>query len=305
MEERKLIRAFANGEIALSRDAVDEASKPQARAGSRRPKTAPGVLLQFLENREETKQALSALQREHAQFEGAEPARKLDPSLIAGTAFGCRMADSFFDATYQTLKESIASTGGNVQHIKVRPISPRLENAALKQEVSYEIVFGHRRHRACQELRLPVAAVISHLDDKGLFLELDASNRGADSLSAYERSLGLLHALNVRLFPTPRSMAHALGLDETEVNSLLALATLPWDVLCAFPSLRFILPAWGGPLQAACLHEPQRVVTAATRLRESRVSQPTRDPAVAFAADRTESHRVFHALISTMKEGEV
>ena len=80
------------------------------------------------------------------------------------------------------LKSEMESAGGNVQAIKVRPI-PGTE----PQE--YEIVFGHRRHRACLDLGLEVLATIESIDDKELFKEMDRENRQRADLRPYEQGL--------------------------------------------------------------------------------------------------------------------
>ncbi|MBK7616962.1 MAG: ParB N-terminal domain-containing protein [Burkholderiales bacterium] len=68
----------------------------------------------------------------------------LDPTLVASSKWANRAPESYSGLPYESLKRDIEECGGNVQPIKVRGTADR-----------YEIVFGHRRHRACLELGIP------------------------------------------------------------------------------------------------------------------------------------------------------
>ncbi|MFD2274834.1 ParB N-terminal domain-containing protein [Undibacterium arcticum] len=81
-----------------------------------------------------------------------------------------RISDSFTSADFLALKEEITQAGGNVQPIKVRPLVGVADR--------YEIVFGHRRHRACLEAGLPVLCLIEAVSDQELFKEMDREKQG-------------------------------------------------------------------------------------------------------------------------------
>ncbi|MBI3229410.1 MAG: ParB N-terminal domain-containing protein, partial [Burkholderiales bacterium] len=112
-----------------------------------KPKTAPGTMLQFIGQQSETVKELEILRDQVKSFEGARPAKQLDPKLVKPSRWANRHAASFENAKFKSLMAEIESAGGNIQPIKVRPIGGTTE--------SYEIVFGHRRHQACLQLGLP------------------------------------------------------------------------------------------------------------------------------------------------------
>jgi hypothetical protein len=82
------------------------------------------------------------LSNEVSSWAGAAPAKKLNPALVIPSKWANRHSDSFNSPEFAELKADIQSAGGNVQAIKVRPISGT-------EPQTYEVVFGHRRHRAC------------------------------------------------------------------------------------------------------------------------------------------------------------
>jgi ParB family chromosome partitioning protein len=93
-----------------------------------------------------------------------------------------------------------------LQAIKVRPLKPG-------GEFKYEVVFGHRRHRACLELGLPVLAVVDNLGGVELFVQMDRENRSRKNLSAWEQGMMYLRALENGLFPSNRQLAEKVGVD--------------------------------------------------------------------------------------------
>jgi ParB family transcriptional regulator, chromosome partitioning protein len=113
-----------------------------------------------------------------------------------------------------------------VQAILVRPI----------EEGNYEIVFGHRRHRACLELGIPVLAAIytKPLLDLDLFAMMDRENRERDDLSPYEQGTMYRRALDGNLFPSQRRLAEALGVSHTWVGKTIVVADLPGAIVECF-----------------------------------------------------------------------
>ena len=62
-----------------------------------------------------------------AAFEGALPARRLDPRLVRASVWANRHEDALTGADFEQLKTDIEAAGGNVQPIKVRPLAPAAE----------------------------------------------------------------------------------------------------------------------------------------------------------------------------------
>jgi ParB family chromosome partitioning protein len=106
------------------------------------------------------------------------------------------------------------------------------------QPGKYEIVFGHRRHRACSELGIPVLATVdtSAVSDHDLFSAMDRENRERADLSPFEQGTMYRRALDEKLYPSNRRLAEALGVSHTWVANVLLVADLPAPVVECFRS---------------------------------------------------------------------
>ena len=173
---------------------------------------------------------LATLREKLRQYDGALPTRKMDPKTIRPSRWANRHETSFSTAEFAGLKADIEHAGGNVQPILVRP---------LKDEPGqFELVFGHRRHRASLELGIPVLASIwvDELGDAALFAAMDRENRERADLSPYEQGVMYQRALEEQLFPTQRQLAEGLGVSHTWVRKALLVAQLPPTVVECFRS---------------------------------------------------------------------
>ena len=138
--------------------------------GLSKPKTGPGSLVAYLQQESEVVHENEALKAELSSWSDAMPTREIDPALITASEYANRHEDSFASAEFNDLKAEIAAAGGNVQPIKVRPVPG-------SDPQRFEVIFGHRRHRACRELGIPVLAVVESITDAALFVEMDRENR--------------------------------------------------------------------------------------------------------------------------------
>jgi ParB family chromosome partitioning protein len=249
-------------------------------AGEARPKTAPGALMAHTNDqrsallqenerlRAEAEKAaeLRALADSQAaelrQWDGAEATRRLDPKVIRASQWANRSEKSFETADFAELKAEIANAGGNVQPIKVRPIQP------ADGPFAFELVFGHRRHRACLELGLPVLAVIESLGEQELFVEMDRENRARKALSPWEQGKMYQRALDEGLFPSNRKLAEQVGADLAQVGKAIALASLPAGVVDAFASPLDLQFRWSKLLNDAFRADPEGILERATKAKE-------------------------------------
>lgn len=267
-----------------------------------RPKTAPGAMMAFAndarselmrenddlrtraaaadELRGKLDDALTDLQ----QWDGAKAARLIDARQIIASRFANRHELGFSSPEFAQLKAEIESAGGNVQPIKVR--STGAGGAGLPM---YELVFGHRRHRACLELGLPVLAVIDNLEDRALFVEMERENRSRKDLSAWEQGTMYRRALQLGLFPSNRKLAEAVGVDLSALGKALALAELPEAVVAAFASPLDLQFRWSKALHDALAADPAGINRRAA----------------AFAAQRGSwtARQVFDALVAAPAVG--
>ena len=209
-------------------------SQPQAKfppvAIGAAPRTGPGQMLQFRSQMLAVEGELGKLRDRLKEHDGAVPTRKLDPQTIVPSRWANRHPDSFSTAEFARLKQDIELAGGNVQPISVRLLTD--------QPGRYEIVFGHRRHRACSELGIAVLATIdtSAVSDHDLFSAMDRENRERADLSPYEQGTMYRRALDEKLYPSNRRLAEALGVSHTWVANVLQVADLPAPVVECFRS---------------------------------------------------------------------
>lgn len=245
---------------------------------SYKPKTAPGAMMAFaadarselVRENERLKAAadeasilkgkVSELAADLAQWDGAWATRQVDPKQIRRSKWANRHEHSFSDPDFLALKDEILSAGGNIQPIKIRLVGAD-EGGDL-----YEIVFGHRRHQACLDLKLPVLATIENVSDQGLFVEMDRENRSRKNLSPWEQGMMYLKALDDGLFPSQRKLAEAVGIDLSALGKALNLARLPSMVIQAFPSPLDIQYRWAKPLTDALAQDGNDVLAKAESL---------------------------------------
>lgn len=226
-----------------------------------RPRTAMGAISASIavgrgveaENRE--------LRAKLERFEDATIVEFLDPGLIKPSRYANRHELSFGGTEFEGLKAEIQAAGRNVQPIKVRRVG---QGAEGRDE--YEIAFGHRRHRACLELGLPVAAIVETLSDAQLFTEMERENRERQDLSPWEQGVMYRRAIDDGLFPSLRRLATSIGAQVGNVSTAVQLASLPAEVVDAFPSPLSLQFRWGAALKAAIDKNPEGVLAQAREL---------------------------------------
>lgn len=227
-------------------------SKPSAQGS----KTAIGMHADALFRDERVAEENSQLKAKLDSFEGASPTRKLDPKLIVASRWANRHELSFHTNEFISLKSEIESSGGNIQPIKVRPIA----------DGKFEIIYGHRRHRACLELGVPVLATINDVNDVELFCDMDRENRERQSLRPYETGVMYARALDEGLFPSARKLADAASIDLSQLGKALALARLPKEIIEAFASPLELQYRWVSDLNAALQKDPDLILSRARAL---------------------------------------
>ena len=247
-------------------------------ADTSKAKTAPGSMLQFMTAQSAAVKEAENLRERLAGFEGALPTRRLTPTAVRASAWANRHDDSYQDADFLALKADIAEAGGNVQPIKVRPLAAQGRagqggTAGVGPSnppvdgLLYEIVFGHRRHRACLDLGLPVLALVEDLGEQQLFVEMERENRARKDLSAWEQGAMYARALDQGLYPSNRQLAQAIGRDLGDIGKALSLARLPLAVVRAFASPLDLQYRWAKPLADAQQRDPDGLVARAKTLK--------------------------------------
>lgn len=294
---RKIDFGIPTGDIQIG-----SVSDSQDLATQLKPKTAPGAMMQIakelrIERLKETEDlkiqaaTVTLLQnkldgaiQDLMQWEGAKATKLIDPNLISPSEWANRHNSSFQTQDFKELVEEIASSGGNVQPIKVRPTSKI-------DPQHFEIVYGHRRHQACLELGLPVLALIDAIDDKSLFIEMDRENRQRKDLRPYEQGMMYRRALERGLYPSLRALCEATGANQGNGALALRLAKMPDVILDAFPSKLDIQFRWILPLLKAHEDDPNEISLRAQNITLAKNTTP-----VITSAD------VFMELIRVLKD---
>lgn len=225
-------------------------------------KTAIGMHAEALFRDEKVTAENIELKQKLAEFDGSKATRKLDPKLIKSSKWANRNELSYLSSDFKDLKKEIETAGGNIQPIKVRP--------SKASNGEYELVFGHRRHRACLELGLDVLALIEDLNDSDLFCQMDRENRARAALSPWEAGVTYAKALDEGLFPSARKLSEAASIDLSQLGKALSLARLPADVIAAFSNPLDLQYRWAPLLTAALQKDPDVILARAKKLKESR-----------------------------------
>lgn len=254
--------------------AADAAAPAPSQAGvetrfpgvtSRQPgrKTGPGEMLAFRGQMLAAEGEVTRLREALQQFDDSLPTKKLDPKTLVPSRWSNRHEASYATADFIRFKADIEHAGGNVQPILVRP--------GPAETQSYEIVFGHRRHRACLELGLPVLAAIwtAPMSDLELFAAMDRENRERADLSAWEQGAMYRKALDEQMFPSQRRLAESLGVSHTWVRKAIAVAEIPEPVVQCFRSPLEIQFRHAEMISEALEADRKGVLRRADKLRQS------------------------------------
>lgn len=257
-------RAINFGVLA-SKPAAQSAAKTPAvevlgeDGAARQPKSAIGAFGASLAMGVAVERENDELRRRVAEYEDRAFIELIDPTLIGDSAYANRDIRSFAGDDFARLQSDIAAAGRNVQPIKVRPV-------VGSDPKRYEIVFGHRRHRACLNLGLPVACVVEELDDVRLFAEMDRENRERADLTPWEQGVMYRRALDAGLFPSLSRLASTIGVDRSLVSKAVTMASLPPVVIAAFSSPLDLQYRWAQLLSAALQKDPVGVEERAKKL---------------------------------------
>src|SRR6202012_5467122 len=193
---------------------------------------------------------------------------RLDPKRVRATQFINRHERAFLesDPKFIELKDSLR-LNGQEQPIRVRAV-------ANDPAVDFEIVSGHRRHRASLALDAEIEGgfpLLALLDGKAsesrdLVLKMYRENEERADLSAYEKGAMFRQWLSTGVFAEQGELAGAIGVSDATVTKYLQIAELPSSVIAAFADPRDIAVRWSHDLVKALKAYPAKVEEAALRL---------------------------------------
>lgn len=257
----KVPRRIESATAALDKALQEANEAPPERSAMQPPATAVGSLIATRHAMAEMADELTELRRRLEHHDGSLPTRRLDPLKVIASRWCNRNPQAFETKAFTRLKADVAAAGGNLQPILVREADGD----------TFEIVFGHRRHRACLELGIPVLAVIwsGEMSDVDLVVAMDRENRERVDPSPYEQGSAYLAALDAGLFASRRKLAEALGVSHTWVNKAIAVASLPADVVDLLGGPLRVQPQHAVAIGAAIAADPAGVAERVAALNAS------------------------------------
>jgi ParB family chromosome partitioning protein len=222
---------------------------PKRRAGT----PAPVQMMEFQAAPDPSKQ-----ERLEGVHRRATTVRQLDAALVRRSRFANRHPDEFKTKEYLEFVADVRATGGNAVPAKVRKLHG-------DEEGKFEIIFGHRRHQACLDHGLPFLAEICEADDRTLFEEMTRENLFRRDPTPWD--WGQHYAAGLRdIYQSQDELCKANGKSKAHVSLALQLASLPAEVVQAFPSPVQIQLAWGAVLQDALRTHRDAVLKRAAAL---------------------------------------
>lgn len=225
------------------------------------PRTGPGQMLAVRHLMLDSSQELERLREQLEAYAGSMPAKPVDPKFVVQSKYANRHEDEFKSKEFADLRTEIERAGRNVQPILVRAVAGR-------GDIKFEVIYGHRRHRACLELGIPIWVIVVEATDQELFFAMDMENRQRKNPSAFELGDSYRRALEEGLFSSIRHLASTLHIDHSLAAKAYAIASLPPEVLRAFPSPTSVQYRWGGLLSDAIQKDPEGVTARANKLAE-------------------------------------
>ncbi|MGH8603122.1 MAG: ParB/RepB/Spo0J family partition protein, partial [Gammaproteobacteria bacterium] len=122
----------------------------------------------------------AVLEAQAASRDDAEAVQEIDPKLVRHGPYRDRHDLSLADKSFAELKASIEHEGSNYQPAMLRPV------AKDEAGTEFEVVYGHRRHKACLELGRPLRTIVRELSDREAVLLMASENSHRKGLSQFE-----------------------------------------------------------------------------------------------------------------------
>ena len=145
---------------------------------------------------------------------------ELDPTAIDPSPFPDRLPDDT-DSAFEEFKKLIGQEGQKISiQVRTHPEAPG----------RYQIVYGHRRWRACRDLGIRVKAILTELTDAELVVAQGIENAARQDLSWIERALFVDRMDKAGI--KPRDIRAALSVDDPELARLRQVCrAIPVDLI--------------------------------------------------------------------------
>jgi len=165
----------------------------------------------------------------------------VEPSLIDETVLRDRDDASFGDEAFARLQADIAANG------QLTPVALRVSSAGADR---YDVIFGHRRVRACRALGKQVRAIILEADDRHLLHMMLVENAIREDISPLEKARHYRKILDEGVVDR-QGLADLLRVSPQQVSNISVLAEIPSEHLQILGDWRRLSIATGKALLSA------------------------------------------------------
>lgn len=235
---------------------------------TKKVRSGPGAFGEFMERESQVFIENTKLKHDLEEAQAADVVMLLDPKKVKPSKFANRLEINFHGDEFEELKQSIIQNGCNAQAIKVRPI-------AGSENDEYEIVYGHRRHRACLEADKLVSVVVAkNMSDKQLFCEMERENQFRKNISAYEQGIIYKKVMDVGMYESAAALAKDVEVAKSSVSRALALINFPHEVISAFYNPTEIQFRWVDGLKKSLETNSMKVIEEAKMVTTEIIKQP-------------------------------
>jgi ParB family chromosome partitioning protein len=97
--------------------------------------------------------------------------------------------------------------------------------------IKYEVIFGHRRWKACLLCEQPLFAILKNISDKDAAIAQKEENQNRENLSDYARAFNYRKLLDSKIFSTQSELAAHLGIPKNTLAVLLNYTKIPKKLL--------------------------------------------------------------------------
>lgn len=106
--------------------------------------------------------------------------------------------------------------------------------------IKYEVIFGHRRWKACLLCEQPLFAIIKNISDKDAAIAQKEENQNRENLSDYARAFNYKKLLDSNVFKTQSELAAHLGIPKNTLAVLLNYTKIPKQILNAMKTPHYL-----------------------------------------------------------------
>ena len=185
---------------------------------------------------------------------------KIDPKKVRRGHVPNRLEETFFNADFENLCESIQRSQGNVSPIRVRRTKPNADEFIL--------IYGERRLRACEAVKVEVLAIIeSDVDSASEIMLMIRENLCRVDLSPIELGQQAKYAVENKVVPSLRAFAREVGRSTSSITESVKLAELPTAILNALPDPKQLQFRDAKPLTEAVKSNPSAVLSEVEKIK--------------------------------------